>query len=243
MTTAHARWRSLPPTTVASSKGPGRRGSSVTALAAADDRAEVGDEQPAQRHEPVQEPQVDVLRPMPRPPGLLGGEAGEGHLFDVGVHPHDVGAGVVEGVVLEAPEPRASSEEVAGEAEQPVQAARAAEGAVVAVVHDAGRGRHRRDDQDRRAQEPEHDADVGEDEHAVAADRKDADQHGLALQLVRGPNDLGLARPQCPADVEVRARVGGRGTKSGYGTMEHETSRKRYETAGMSSARSTNSEG
>ncbi len=82
-----------------------RRGGAdrARADASANQRCDVGARLPAQHHQAVERPDVDVLQPVPALRGLVRREACERCLVDVVVVSVDVGVGVVRDVVLDPP--------------------------------------------------------------------------------------------------------------------------------------------
>ena len=115
-----------------------RRPQRALADPAADERRDVADGLPAQHHQAVQRPDVEVLQPVPAARRLRRHETRERHLADVVVVAVDVRVRVVGDVVLDAPRVAAEPEQrVRAPAEQVIEAPRPEVGAVVRVVLDA----------------------------------------------------------------------------------------------------------
>ena len=129
-----------------------RRPDRARADASAHQRRDVGAGLPAQHHQAVQRPDVDVLQPVPALRRLVRRQAREGSLVDVVVVAVDVGVGVVRDVVLDPPGvAREADERVRRPAHQVVQAPRAEVRAVVRVVLHAEADQHRREHEAREA--------------------------------------------------------------------------------------------
>ena len=113
--------------------------------ASSDELAEVIDEEPLEREQAVQQPDVEVLEAMEEPVALPGREAQVRRArLDVVVQAGDVRVGVMQDVVLLPPEVRAGAEEIEREAQYPVDARILGVAAVVRVVHHAeADARHR----------------------------------------------------------------------------------------------------
>ena len=126
---------------------------------------DVADRLPAEAHQQVDRPDVEVLVPVPGPRRLGRGEAGERNLRDVVVVPVHVRIRVVRNVVLDAPGIAREAEQRVGRPADEVVPATAAEvGAVVRVVLDAERDQRRTDQQAGEGEQSTGDARVTEDE-------------------------------------------------------------------------------
>ena len=106
--------------------------------------------------------------------------------------------GVVKGVVLEPPDPRAGPHEVGAAGDETVGPGRPAERAVVGVVHDPGAGRRHGDRQREGTHEPDDRHPVDEHETAIAGHGQGDDHTRFGVQATAGAGDRRVGRPDGP---------------------------------------------
>ena len=101
-----------------------------------DEGSEVVEDRPLRREEGVEDPRVKVLEPVKPAARLSGRQAQERRPVDVVIHAIDVGVLMMDDVVLEVPEVRASADEVERPRRKAVSESPPRERAVPAVVLD-----------------------------------------------------------------------------------------------------------